>query len=186
MGKVILGFSMSLDGFINDHNGSVEALYPDLDILRYSEPLRESIQNTGAVAMGRKTFAMGDPDAYAGNYEYQVPIFVLTKTVPQKQPKQTGQLTFTFVTDSVESAIKQAKEAAGNKDVTIVGGANVASQVLQAGLADEIHMDIIPVLFGNGMRPFEMFGRKTPRLEKIQVVELPVRTHIRFRVLHES
>jgi len=88
-----------------------------------------------------------------------------------------------FVTDGVESAIKQAKEAAGNKDVTIVGGANVASQVLQMGLADEIHMDIMPVLFGGGMRSFEMLGEMIPRLEKIQVVELPIRTHIR---LHES
>jgi dihydrofolate reductase len=106
MSKVILGFSMSLDGFINDHNGNVEALYPDWDTLRYSEPLLESIQNTGAVVMGRKTFAMGDPDAYAGNYEYQVPIFVLTGTAPKKHPKQTDQLTFTFVTDGVDSAIK--------------------------------------------------------------------------------
>lgn len=72
MGKVILGFTMSLDGFINDKNGSMERLYPDLDTLRYAKPLEESIQRTGAVVMGRKTFAMGDPDSYAGNYEYQV------------------------------------------------------------------------------------------------------------------
>jgi len=65
-----------LHGFINDQNGSVERLYPDLDTLRYAKPLQESIEKTGAVVMGRKTFAMGDPDSYAGNYEYQVPIFV--------------------------------------------------------------------------------------------------------------
>jgi dihydrofolate reductase len=76
MGKVIIGFTMSLDGFINDQNGSVKRLYPDLDSLRYAKPLQESIEKTGAVVMGRKTFAMGDPDSYAGNYEYQVPIFV--------------------------------------------------------------------------------------------------------------
>ncbi len=76
MGKVIIGFTMSLDGFSNDQNGSVERLYPDLDTLRYAKPLQESIEKTGAVVMGRKTFAMGDPDSYAGNYEYQVPIFV--------------------------------------------------------------------------------------------------------------
>lgn len=77
MGKVILGLTMSLDGFINDQNGSVERLYPDLDELRNTDPLRESIKNTGAVVMGRRAFAMGDPDWYADNYEFQAPIFVL-------------------------------------------------------------------------------------------------------------
>lgn len=76
MGKVIIGFTLSLDGFINDPNGSMERIYPDLDTLRYAKPLQESIEGTGAVVMGRKTFAMGDPDSYAENYEYQVPIFV--------------------------------------------------------------------------------------------------------------
>lgn len=74
MGKVIVGFTKSLDGFINGQNGSVERLYPDLDTFRYAKPLQESIEKTGAVVMGRKTFAMRDPDSYAGNYEYQVPI----------------------------------------------------------------------------------------------------------------
>jgi dihydrofolate reductase len=183
MGKIILGFSMSLDGFINDRNGSVEALYPDLDTLRYSEPLRESIQNTGAVVMGRKTFAMGDPDSYADNYEFQVPIFVVTKTPPKKHPKQTEKLKFTFVTDGVKSAIKQAKESAGDKDVTIVGGANIATQAIQTGLVDEIHMDIMPILFGKGLRPFEQIEEESIQLEKMEVMETSVRTHLKFRVL---
>lgn len=73
MGKVILGATISLDGYINDRSGSVAALYPDLDSLRDTEPLRESIQNTGAVVMGRNSFAMAeDPDSIEGNYEYQV------------------------------------------------------------------------------------------------------------------
>lgn len=186
MSKVILGFTMSLDGFINDRNGSVEPLYADLLDWRETELGKESIQNTGAVVMGRKTFAMGDPDSYADNYEYQVPIFVVTKTAPTKIPKETERLSFTFVTDGVNSAIKKAKESAGDKDVTIVGGANIAAQAIQTGLVDEIHMDIMPTLFGDGLRPFDMLGEKAPRLEKIQVVELSVRTHIRFRVLHES
>jgi dihydrofolate reductase len=183
MGKVILGFTMSLDGFINDRNGSVERLYPDLDILRYTEPLQDSIRNTGAVVMGRKTYAMGDPDSYAGNYEFQVPIFVVTRTIPKKHPKQTDKLTFTFITDGIESAIKQAKMAAGDKDVTIVGGASIAAQCLSAGLVDEIHMDIMPLLLGNGLRPFEEIDDKGILLEKIWVFESSVRTHIRFRVV---
>src|SRR6185369_12628514 len=177
MGKVILGFTMSLDGFINDQKESVADLYPDLDTLRYAKPLKESIENTGAVVMGRKTFAMGDPDAYAGNYEYQVPIFVVTKHPPKKQPKQTNQLTFTFVTDGVESAIRQAKAAAGDQDVTIVGGAEIAAACLNAKLVDEIHMDIMPILLGKGLQPFAGIRELSIKLEKISVVETSVRTH---------
>lgn len=139
MAKVILGMTMSLDGFINDRSGSVEVLYPDLAALRDTEPLRESMQNTGAVVMGRNSYAMADdPDWFAGNYEYQVPIFVLTHHVPKKKPKETSQLTFTFVTDGLESAIRQAKAAAGEKEVTIIAAANTAQQCLKAGLADEL------------------------------------------------
>lgn len=183
MRKVILGFTMSLDGFINDRNGGVGDLYHDLETLRYAEPLKESIQDTGAVVMGRKTFEMGDPDAYAGNYEYQVPIFVVTKYPPRLQPKQTDQLTFTFVTEGVESAIQQAKAAAGDKDVTIVGGAKIASQCLNTKLVDEIHMDIMPILLGNGLRPFEHIGEGSIKLEKMSVVETSVRTHLKFRII---
>src|SRR3989304_3414608 len=112
MAKVILGMTMSLDGFSNDRSGSVSALYPDLAALRDTEPLRESIQNTGAVVMGRNSFAMADdPDSIAGNYEYQVPIFVLTHEAPKKKPKETDRLTFTCVRDGIESALAQAKGA---------------------------------------------------------------------------
>ena len=107
---------MSLDGFINDRSGSVEVLYPDLAALPDTEPLRESIRKTGAVVMGRNSFAMAeDPDWYAGNYEYQVPIFVLTHNSPEKLPKQTDELTFTFITDGIQTAIRQAKVAAGRR-----------------------------------------------------------------------
>src|SRR5215218_2808563 len=131
--------TMSLDGFINDRSGSVEVLYSDLAALPDTEPLRESIRKTGAVVMGRNSFAMAeDPDWYAGNYEYQVPIFVLTHNAPEELPKQTDELTFTFITDGIQSAIRQAKVAAGNKDVTIIGAASTARQCLEAGLADEL------------------------------------------------
>ena len=86
MGKVVLGTTISLDGFVNDRNGSVAALYPDLGDWRETEPGKESIQNTGAVVMGRNSFDMSeDPDWFAGNYEYQVPIFVLTHEHPLRE-----------------------------------------------------------------------------------------------------
>lgn len=109
MAKVILGMTMSLDGFVNDRSGKVGALYPDLAALAQTEPMREAIQNTGAVVMGWNAYAMAtDPDSYADTYEFQVPIFVLTHEVPKRLPKQTNTLTFTFVTDGLESAIGQA------------------------------------------------------------------------------
>lgn len=185
MGKVVLGMTMSLDGFINDPTGSVEALYPDLAALRETEPLSESIRNTGAVVMGRNSFDMAeDPDWFAGNYEYQVPIFVLTHQAPQRHPRETDELTFTFVTDGIESTIQQAKAAAGDKDVNVIGATSTARQCLHAGLADELHVDIMPVLLGGGLRSFEGAGAEQIQLERIKVMELPQgRTHLEFRIL---
>ena len=176
---------MSLDGFINDSTGSVAALYPDLADWRESEPGKESIQNTGAVVMGRNSYAMSeDPDWFAENYEYQVPIFVLTHEPPKKHPRETEGLTFTFVTDGIESAIKQAKRAAGEKDVNIIGAANTAQQCLKSGLADELHVDIMPVLLGGGLRPFEGIDHGQIQLERLAVMELPHgRTHLKFRII---
>ena len=184
MGKVIVGMTMSLDGFVEDRDGSVGALYPDLDTLRDTEPLAEAIQHTGAVVMGWNAFAMAkDPDFYAGHYEFQVPIFVLTHALPQRRPKQTSQLTFTFVTDGIESAISQAKVAAGDKDVVVIGGASTAQQCLSAGLADELHVDIMPVLLSAGLRLFEAIGTEQIRLRRMKVLELPAgRTHLRFEI----
>ena len=188
MAKVILGMTISRDGFINDRSGGVDALYPDLDALRDTEPLRESMQNTGAVVMGKNSYAMAeDPDWFAENYEYQVPIFVLTNHVPKKRPKETDQLTFTFVTDGLESAILQAKEAAGDKDVTIIGAASTAQQCLKAGLADELHVDIMPVLLCDGLRLFENISAENIQLERIKVMELAAgRTHLRFRFVKQE
>jgi len=184
MGKVVLGTTISLDGFVNDRHGSVDALYPDLTDWRESAIGKESIQNTGAVVMGRNSYAMSeDPDWFAGNYEYQVPIFVLTHESPKKHPEETKELTFTFVTDGIESAIQQAKAAAGDKEVNIIGAPATARQCLEAGLADELHVDVMPVILGGGLRFFED-GTKSIQLERIEVIELPSgRTHLKFRIL---
>ena len=183
MGKVILGVTISLDGFAEDSNGSVGALYPDLDTLRNTGVLRESIHTTGSVVMAWKEFAMAeDPDWFADNYEYQVPIFVFTDKAPKKHPKETDRLTFTFVTDGIKSAVLQAKAAASDKNVTIIGSASTTGQCIRAGLADELHIDIIPVFLKAGFRPFEDTGNKSIKVERIKVVELPAgRTHLRFR-----
>ena len=84
-----------------------------------------------------------------------MPIFVLTHTPPAQLPKPDERLTFTFVTDGIESAIRQALAAAGDKDVTVVGGPSTVQQCLQHGLVDVLQIGIMPVLLGDGLRLFE-------------------------------
>ena len=99
-------------------------------------------------------------------------------------PKQTETLTLAFVTDSIESAVQQAKVAAGDQDVNMMGAASIMRQCLNAGLADELHVDTMPVLLGGGLRPFEGLIPESIQLERIKVMELPgERTHLRFRIL---
>jgi dihydrofolate reductase len=182
MARVIVGMTTSLDGFVADASGSASRLYPDLAALRSTAYMNEAIEETGAVLMGKRAFEMADPDSYVGNYEFQVPIFVLTHEPPQVAPKQDEQLTFTFVTDGLEAAVAQATDAAGGKAVQVVGGVDVSRQLLRAGLADELHLDLMPVLLGAGLRLFEDGELEHVRLEKLGVQEVGARTSLRFRV----
>ena len=182
MGNVIIGASMSLDGFMNDRHGDVSRLYPDFEALRRTEMLQEEIRTTGAVVMGRRAYDMAEGDLT--DYEYQVPIFVLTHHVPEQAVKGVNdQLTLTFVTDGIQSAIEKAKAAAGDKHVMVVGGANTAQQCLRAGLVDEIHMGLVPVLLGEGLRFFEPLANEQLELERTRVFESPTRTDLWFRVV---
>jgi dihydrofolate reductase len=182
MAKVIVGMTISLDGFVADQSGSVSRLYPDLASLRDTPYMNAIVEETGAVLMGKRTFEMGDPDSYVGNYEFQVPIFVVTHEPPQVRPKQDEHLTFTFVTDGVESAVAQATTAAGDKAVQVVGGVNVTQQLLRAGLVDELRVDVMPVLLGAGLRFFENTSLERVPLEKIGVQEVGARTSLSFLV----
>ena len=162
--------------------GDVNRLYPDMEALRQTEMLQEEIRTTGAVVMGRRAYDMADGDLT--DYEFQVPIFVLTHAVPEKMPMgQNDQLTVTFVTDGIERAIEQARAAAGDKQVMVVGGAHTAQQCLRAGLVDEIHIGIMPVLFGEGLRFFEPLVNDQMELERTRVFESPTRTDLWFRVV---
>jgi len=183
MGKIVVGMTVSLDGFVNDRHGSVDRLYPDFAEIAQSDIMREAIETTGAVVMGRRAYEMGGGD-FTG-YEFQVPIFVLTHHVPERVAAgENDRLRFTFVTDGVERAVAAAKTAAGEKDVTVVGGASTVRQCIAAGLADELHLDIMPVLLGGGLRLFEHLGGAPVELERIGVMEVASgRTALRFRVV---
>ncbi len=182
MAKVIVGMTTSLDGFVADPNGSATRLYPDLEALRGTDYMNALIEATGAVVMGRKTFEMAGADSYVGNYEFQVPIFVLTHHPPDVAPKQDEHLTFTFVSGGVQSAIDQARAAAGDKAVQVVGGVEVIRQLLRAGLVDELHVDVMPVLLGSGLRLLEGSDLEHVRLAKLGVRESGERTSLTFRV----
>ena len=184
MTRVITGLTVSLDGFFEDAAGSTDRLYPDLADLAETPYLKAMQAETGAVLMGRRTFDMaGDPDSFADTYELQVPLFVVTHRPPAREPKRNERLYVTFVSDGLESAVAQATAAAGDKAVQVVGGADVNRQLLAAGLADELRIDVMPVLLGSGRRLFDGLAVDGIRLEKLAVDEAGERTSLAYRVL---
>jgi dihydrofolate reductase len=182
MGNVIVGATMSLDGFMSDRNGDVSRLYPDFEALHGTDMLREEIRMTGAVVMGRHAYDMAKGDLTG--YEYQTPIFVLTHHIPEQPVKGVNdRLTVTFVTDGIESAIAKAKAAANGKQVMVVGGAQTAQQCMRAGLVDEIHIGIVPILLGEGLRFFEPLANERLNLIQTRVFKSPTRTDLWYAVV---
>jgi len=194
MGNVIFNMSMSLDGFIAGPHDEVDRLFQwyfsgDTEfpvqggryVLKVSPEsaklLEESQRTTGAMVAGRRMFDVAS--AWGGNPPF-APCFVVTHSVPQEWVTEGSP--FTFVTDGVESAIRQAKNAAGDKNVA-VATAKIMQQCLTAGLLDEITIDLVPVLLGEGIRLFEHLGTEPIELESTRVVEAPGVTHLRFRVV---
>jgi len=108
----------------------------------------------------------------------------VTHDVPQTEAKGANEkLSFVFVTEGVQSALRQAKVAAGDRDVTIVGGASLAQQALKTGLVDELHIGIVPVLFGQGLRFFEHLDDLQIDLEYVKTLESPGRVDLIFRII---
>jgi dihydrofolate reductase len=202
MGKVVFNMTMSLDGFVagpNDgpENGlgdGGEALFnwyfsgdteiPISDgnmVLKVSpqsvEILKEAFERYRVGVWGRRTFDIAQS---WGGHPPGSPCFIVTHTVPQEWVKEGSP--FTFVTDDVESAIRQAKKAAGDKDV-VVCTASILQQCLNAGLMDEIQIDLVPVLLGGGVRLFNHWGAEPIELERTRVVEAPSVTHLIYRVI---
>jgi dihydrofolate reductase len=183
MGRVLLDMAMSLDGFIGTENNEDAGLhnwYFSEEENNNRMVVNELVTGLGAIIMGRRTYGTGnDQDGFEEN-PYTATNFVLTHHPPGKQPK--GNTPFVFVTDGIESALKQAKAAAGERDVAIGGGANVAQQYLNAGLVDDVQIHLVHILLGKGLRLFEV-GAEPIRLEKTRVIEAPEVTHLYFRVV---
>ena len=153
------------------------------------ELVRASVRRTGAVIMGRRMFSGGsgpwesDPNAdawWGDNPPFHVPVFVLTHHEREPVEKEGG-TTFTFVTDGFESALEQARAAAGEKDISIAGGAEVAQQALRAGVVDDVTLHLAPVLLGGGTSLFGDLGTDLT-LNLTNVLEAPFATHLQYVV----
>jgi dihydrofolate reductase len=152
-----------------------------------SEVAEEVMQGVGAFIMGRRMFGGGDgpwDEGWRGWWgeepPFHAPVFVLTHHAREPLEMQGG-TTFHFVTDGIESALDQARSAAGEQDVTIAGGASAIQQYLAAGLLDELYLHIVPILLGAGERLLENVG--DPTLEPVKVVASPAVAHVKYRVV---
>ena len=153
-----------------------------------SKVVEESMVNIGATVMGRNMFG-GHPGPWkakepwkgwwGANPPYHHPVFVLTHHAREPLEMEGG-TTFHFVTGGIQSALQQARRAAGGKDVTLGGGANAARQYLAAGLVDEMELNLAPVLLGSGERLFEGLGDDLHGLELVRTVAAPKVTHLKF------
>jgi dihydrofolate reductase len=152
-----------------------------------SQVVAEAMQGIGAHIMGRKMFGGGDgpwDESWTGWWgdepPFHAPVFVLTHH--PRPPLELRGTTFTFVTDGIESALEQARAAAGDQNVAIAGGASTVQQCLAAGLLDQLQLHIAPVVLGAGERLLVDVGN--PLLQPVQVIGSPAVTHVTYRVLH--
>jgi dihydrofolate reductase len=192
MGKVVFDISMSLDGFITASNRRPQEPMGDGgerlhdwafgEDERNRELLAEAVNAIGAVIAGRRTYDLSIPwwGADGPTGPARVPVFVVTHAEPEEVPDGG---VYTFVTDGIESALEKAREAAGDRDVAVMGGAEIGQQYIRAGLIDEISIHLVPVLLGSGTRMFENLGSEHIKLETAEVIETPAATHLRFRVV---
>jgi len=185
MGVVFLDITMSLDGFIAGMEDDVERLHDWIvdfrtGAFKQSEVLNELFERTGAIVAGRRVYEL--TSGWGGDHPIRgVPLFVLAHSIPDSVPQ--GETAFTFVSDGIEVAIREAKKAAGGKDVYVLGGAAVAQQCLRASLLDEINVHIAPVLLTQGIRLFDSIGSDCIRLELSRSLEVQGTTHLRYRVI---
>jgi dihydrofolate reductase len=192
-GTVVLDISMSLDGFIalpDDSPGPIhDWFFSGETPNRYnaafstseaSSPLLdEMFETTGALVVGRRTYDV--TGGWGGNHPFLgVPVFVVTHRPPSAPPE--GATRFTFATDGVKDAVEQARAAAAEKNVVVMGGASVAQQCLAAGLLDALQIHLTPVVLGEGVPLFPPGGADRVELEHTRIVDAEDAAHLRYRI----
>jgi dihydrofolate reductase len=203
MGSVISDMTMSLDGYIAGPNVSIELPLgiggEQLHTWMYrltswreaqgigggttnpdSEVIEEASGRVGAFVMGRRMYDTGE-GPWGDIPPFRRPVFVVTHR-PRQTLAMEGGTTFTFVTDGVESAVAQARAAAGRRDVGISGGASIIQQAIAAGLLDELQVHVSPLLLGDGTRLFERLAGGPIELTTTRVIDSPHVTHLRFQI----
>jgi len=194
MTKVIFDMSMSLDGYMTASGVRPEEPMGDggqqlhqwalgTDDERSGEVLAESLRSVGATIAGRRTYDLSvpwwGPDGPSG--AARTPLFVVSHSEPEQVPDGG---VYTFV-DSPEEALEQASAAAGDRDVDIMG-ADIGQQLIRAGRVDELHVHLVPVLFGAGTRLFDNLGDDHIQLEIPRVVKGSTATHLRYAVVKRT
>jgi dihydrofolate reductase len=188
---------MSLDGFSTGPNVGVgngmgdggeqlhNWMFSEGDGAAVNAGVREDtpfnlLQRSGAVVVGRRMFDLG-VEPWGENPPFHQPVFVVTHRAGDPIVKEGG-TTYTFVTGGVAAALARAQEAAGGKDVAVLGGADVIRQFAEAGLLDELRLHLAHVLLGDGTRLFARIDAKRVTLERTRVVDAPGVTHLTFRL----
>ena len=192
MSKVYAEQSMSLDGFTTGPNVRVgNGMGDDGDRLhdwRFDAKtetdaavLDEIYAANGAVVIGKRMFDVGF-EPWGDPPPFGMPVFIVTHEAREPMPMQGG-TTYRFVTDGIEAALELARAAAGDNNVLVQGGANIIRQYLTAGLLDELHIAIVPILLGDGIRLFEGLDPAGIELRKVSSIDTASATHFRFEVV---
>ena len=178
MSKVILDLAMSLDGYVAGVHDEIDWL-ADFDPNDYGFP--EFIKTVGAIILGKRSYDIGAEQGWFKDAAYgSSPIFVVSKDIPKIV---SDDATFYFVSD-IHSAYEKAQTAAGYKNIYLFGGATLFQQFLNGGLVDEIHIGIVAIILGNGIRLFDSLADKRILLERTKVVEYPKGlTGINYRII---
>ena len=193
MGKVFFDISMSLDGFITGANRTPEEPMGDggehLHDWAFNSKdeynrnlISQSVSTTGAVICGRRTYDDSMPwwGANGPTGDARLPVFVVTHNLPKEVPEGG---VYTFVTDGIKIALQKAKQAADEKNVSVMGGADLGQQYIKAELVDELSIHLVPVLFGSGTQMFSNLGETHIQLEPVQTIETPEAIHLRLRIV---
>jgi dihydrofolate reductase len=192
MSRVIFDISMSLDGFMTAAGRTRENPMGERGLRlvewafegdeRDRRVIDDGVAGVGAVIAGRRTYDDSVPwwGANGPTGEARVPVFVVTHSVPDDVPEGG---VYRFVTGGIEHALEEAKAAAGDKYVTVMGGAEIGQQYIRAGLVDELSIHLVPILLGAGTPMFENLGDAQIELELADLTQGQLATHLRYRVV---
>jgi dihydrofolate reductase len=207
MSKVFVSVGMSLDGFIAGPNRGPknplgdggtgihkwmflqESFRRNLSLGSGGETgddnriIEETLERTGAHIMGKRMFEEGEAN-WPDVAPFHTAVFVLTHEERRPWERQGG-TTFHFVNDGIESAMRQAREVAGEKDIRISGGAEAIHQYLSAGHVDEIWIQLAPILLGRGVRLFEGVDKSRFSIDIVTAIQSPLVTHVGYEVTNK-